>query len=478
MKKTAIYLGTLSLAALLGACDLIQPKDIINPNVDEDNYLGSTSTMAPWRNGLERDFATTVAAFVEMAELVSDNYYNNYTQSSKVFDVPQIEYHDRDVTNLQGLVATLRETAVYGLDKIAATDPATTEKDLYSLRFIRAYSYLLAGEYFTGLPIVSKGEVKDWETNLNQAIAEFKALLDAAPDDTERATANLLIARAYHRLGDRTNAIAHAQAALSASGDFVRYVVFDGNNGVSNGIQGWIYGTAFQPLPRLDFLDPKYFQSVANEQRPIAIAKAEEAWLILAEAQIADHDLSAATATLKDLLALVERRPVAQVNDENETRGTTVSIRYPNRSAYRVAASAEDPLREGLVLDRGKDHPTVTVPYISGTSVTEEMIDAAAADGEDALLEILYLMRQEILFAEGRRMCDLGIRYPVCFNEASVNPTAAGYTEAQIPAFIPLDRDMDHFTLDEAAETVVIKYNMNRIIVDNKNTEYVVPFIH
>lgn len=37
---------------------------------------------------------------------------------------------------------------------------------------------------------------------------------------------------------------------------------------------------------------------------------------------------------------------------------------------------------------------------------------------------------------------------------------------------------MDEFTMDEENKTVVIKYNMNRIIVENKSSEYVAPFFH
>lgn len=474
MKKILLYVTTAALFLLTG-CELIQPQDIVNPNVDEDNYLNSYDAMAPWRNGLERDFATSISTFVELTELVSDNYFNNYTQSSKVFDIPQIEYHDLDVTNLQRLVAKLRESANYGINKIAPADPRTKQEDLFSLRFIRAYSFLLAGEFFTGLPMEELGEVKDWQTNLNQAITEFKSLLSKTDDPEEKAALNLLVARAYYRLGDKTNAVSHATSALSASGNFTKTVRFDGNQGVNNSAQTWMYGTAFQPLPRLDFLDPKYFQTVAKEQRPIMIAKAEEGYLIQAEAQISDSQITEAKTTLKNLLALINSRPVLTVNDENETRGIGFYVLYPNSSDYKVAASPDELFREGLVLDRGKEHPMVDIPYISGTSVTQEMIDQSA--GENELLELCYLMRQEVFFAEGRRMCDLGIRFPVCFKEEAVNPTTAGYTTAVIPGFIPLNQGMDAFTMDTAAKTVVIEYNMNRVIVNNKNTAYVVPFI-
>ena len=118
----------------------------------------------------------------------------------------------------------------------------------------------------------------------------------------------------------------------------------------------------------------------------------------------------------------------------------------------------------------------ISIPYISGTSVTETMIDEAS--GIDETLELVYLMRQEIFFAEGRRVADLGIRMPVCEVEAANTPSAADYLEALIPSFIPLNQGMDEFVMDENAKEVVIRYNMNKVIVENKSSEYVAPFFN
>lgn len=175
------------------------------------------------------------------------------------------------------------------------------------------------------------------------------------------------------------------------------------------------------------------------------------------------------------LLSLVRNRPVqSNVNDQLEGRYNGGYKEFPNSSEYLVAASADDPFRSNLVLDRQAPH-VISVPYISGTSVTDEMVDDCTSS--DQLLELLYLMRQEIFFAEGRRASDLGIRFPLCEVEAA-NHSAEQYTQAQIPSFIPLNQDMDAFTMDKVNKTVVIKYNMNKIIVNNKTSQYVVPFIH
>ena len=177
---------------------------------------------------------------------------------------------------------------------------------------------------------------------------------------------------------------------------------------------------------------------------------------------------------MRQLLSLVTSRPVQEgVNDQLEERYNGGYKRYPDNSAYRVAASEGEPFREGLVLDR-KAPALVSIPYVSGTSVTEEMIDGTS--GIDETLALLYLMRQEIFFAEGRRVADLGIRLPVCEVEAANTPSAADYMEALIPSFIPLNYGMDSFAMDADAMEVTIAYNMNRIIVENKASEYVAPF--
>lgn len=467
-------------AMTLSACDLISPSDIINPNVDEDTFKKTTNALQSWVNGTNSTFATTVSKFVELTEILSDNYFNNYSQSSKVFDFPTILYTDQDVTTLQRGVGALREMALNGLNNISKTDNTMTTEQEFNLRYIEGYSYLLAGEYFVGLPEENGGEIKDWKHNLNKAIDTFNTCLTLAQSNDDKAFINTLLARAFYKLGDKQAAVNHAQAALDFSTDFIKQVTFDGKNNVDNSFQGYIYGlpygTAFQPLPRLDFLDPKYFQTTDPlEQRPICISKAEEPYLIIAEAEIADNDLAKAKQTMTSLLELVKARPVQKgINDQVEQRDNGGYKKYPNSSAFKVAASPSDSLRGGLILDRQAPN-LIDIPYISGTSVTQQMINQC--DEQDNLLRILYLMRQEIFFGEGRRASDLGIRLPVCEVEAANTPSE-GYTQAQIPSFIPLNQDMDAFTIDNETKTVVIKYNMNNVIVDNKNTEYVAPFFH
>ena len=466
----------LSVAACMSlhSCDLLTPDDIINPNVSDDTFLGSANAMQAWVNGTNRSFAEAMGNYCLLMEILSDNYFNNYSRSSQVFDIPRILYTDTDVADLQRHIGTMREMADYGINTVAAADAATTRSDLFNLHYIKAFSFILGGEYFRGLPDAEGGEIKTWKEHMNTALTVLDSALEYADTDEDKAFVHTLKARTYYRLGDSVNASAEASASLELSSDFLKQAVFDGTNGVNNPVQEAIWDTWFQPLPRLDFLDPKYFQLSATEQRPVNLAKAEENWLILAEASLADQNEAQAKVYMRQLLDLVKSRPVQEgINDQLEERYNGGYKRYPDNSAYKVAASEGEPFREGLVLDR-KAPALVSIPYVSGTSVTEEMIGGTS--GIDETLALLYLMRQEIFFAEGRRVADLGIRLPVCEVEAANTPSAADYIEALIPSFIPLNYGMDSFTMDDDAMEVTVAYNMNRIIVENKASEYVAPF--
>lgn len=486
--KTTKHLSIIAIAFafLLSSCDLLQGDGNSDPNVNEDDFLNSSNAMKAWVAGCELQLSQAVGSYTQLLEILSDNYYNNYSRSSNVFDQPQLLNTDDDVKELQRWVGTLRESVDYAFNTVAKYDNSMTQEQHFQLDCIKAYAFILGGETFTGLPVESGGEVKSWKDNLHEAATLLNQAIDIAPADSDRAFVQTLLARTYYRLGDRKQAVEWATKALGSDASFVRYAYYDGDNAVSNIAQEAIWSFWFQPLPRLDFLDPKYFQTNnSNEQRPICIAKAEENYLILAEAAVAEGSLDRAKDYLRQLLALVGRRPVARgINDAVDNRYNGGTKHYPASTAYRVRASADDPYRSGLVHDHSSTvtnangeavaNYIVDIPYVSGTSVDSAMIDAA--DGHDSLLELVYLMRQEIFFAEGRRVADLGIRLPVSDVEAANTPSASGYTDAVVPQFIPLNGEMDAFDMDEAAETVTIHYNMNRVIVTNRKTDYVVPF--
>ena len=197
------YFTMMMAALLLGSCDLVSPDEIVNPNVDESAFLHSDNPMETWVNGTEKELALHVSDFVQLMEILSDNYFNNYTRSSKVFDIPQLLYNDADVTALQRHVGALREMADYGLTTVAQADPSTTTADRFHLLSIKAYSFLLAGDFFRALPTENGGEPVEWKNQMQKAMEVLDQALPLAQTDEDRAFIHTLYARAAYRTGNR-----------------------------------------------------------------------------------------------------------------------------------------------------------------------------------------------------------------------------------------------------------------------------------
>lgn len=475
VSKSILFTALFAGAALYG-CELVE---VTNPNVTDEVFLETSNSSQTWLNGLRRQLASTMNQVVVNTELVSDNYFNNRTLSSKVFDIPQIESYDLDVNNLQKEIHRLREMAVYGLDRVIPADKSSTDADKAEMLFIKAYAHLLSGELFVALSGSARGPVLTSEEHLQEAIKGLDEAIALHPAQETKQGYTLLKARAYYRLEDKENATKFAGEVLANKGLLLQ-VKYDGVNGMSNSMQTYLFSSTnneFAPLPRLDFLDPKYFHqtTVTADQKPIAIVKAEEAYLILAEAAIASGDLASAKLTLKNLLTeVVNLRPVVALDDSKETRNGGNRTDYPLTEVLVKFNSADEP-REGYVLDRKQG--TINSYPVSGTKVTSDEIDAI--NNEDEALYLLYRLRQEIFFAEGRRMTDLGIKFPVSDTEALNNShVAASHQKALLPSFIPLGREMDDFSYDEQRNIVTMKHDMNQVLVEHKHSPEIFPFIN
>jgi len=477
-RRASLVAVLAAMAGLVSGCGDLSPSNIENPNLTDGQFIGTTGAAASWLLGTQRQFLTTLNNMVQQSENVSDNYYNNYTTNNQLFDNPQIENFDSDVTSLQSNVARLRKLANYAIDSLFPRDTTVTANMKAENLFYRGMANLWAGESFTSLPAVAMGPVLEAKDHLQAAVADFTQARTLTTDAAARNSYTLALARTYYRLGDRAKAVQEAQALLTASPTFTRLAQFDATNGPTNGLTGLLTSSVnnFQPLPRLDFLDPKYPNRGPTTQSPITFLKAEEAHLILAEALLFDNNVAGAKDRLKQLLTLVQSRPVETVDGTLQKRGRAGGkVIYPNTSDTRVAFAQDQPLVAGLVLTRGTG---MRVPTTSGTSVTAAQIDAATT--ADGVLYILCLMRQEIFLAEGRRMTDLGIRFPLAQAELNANPladAAAIYTKAQLPPFIPTGFQLDAFTYDQTAKTVVIKFDMNRVLVQNKTSPFVLPML-
>lgn len=475
MKVFAKYIG-LSLAVWCASCSLVE---VDNPNVTDKTFLGTPESAEVWVNGMRKQLANTLNQTVVFAEMVSDNYYNNSSLSNQVFDIPMLLASDLDIDNLQRALARLRSMAEYGIAEVlpaVGNDDSGLAAEVY---FMGAYAYILGAELHVALPMTDAGAVMPAADHLNRAVAYLNRAMELEGDPEKKIVYTLGLARAYYGLGNRQEAAAAAAAVIANAPMVLRQVKYDGLNGASNLMQSYTFSSStntFAPLPRLDFLDPKYFHvgNVSADQKPIAILKGEEAFLIAAEAAMGNGDLNAAREILTQLIRdVVPQRPTASVDGRLAERKGTRSD-YPLAGDTKVRVSPGEPEKEGLVLGRADGN--ITVFQVSGTSVTEA--DIAQASGMDELVYLLCLLRQEIFMSEGRRMIDLGIRFPVSQIEQQNNSHVDNeYLQPVIPDFIPGEQAMDDFDYDPEAGVVTIKHDMNRVLVMNREYAGILPLL-
>lgn len=469
----------LPAALLLGlsACESVDPFDVVNPNLSEDALIGQPNSASIWLNGIKRQVAITTNNTVIAAEIASDNYQNTNTFYNQFLDNLTIDYQDDDLDDAQFHIARLREMALYGVEEVGPNDPNYSDEVEAEFLFYMGYSHLLAGEYFKVLAASPGGELQPRLAHYDLAVQYFTESYNI-----DQNTAALLArARANYHLGNETEAVADAQGALAAEPEFILYANFDPQNSTGNNnslnytvndLQDALYDRGsfddLQPLPRLDFLDPKFSVISSNEDAAIPILKAEEAHLIIAESAVSNADALGAQTSLQALLGLVSQRPTRSINDAAENRSERDPGSRPDTSAVVIDGMA------GLVLDRSSGN--IVVPVVSGTSVDTATILATAIG--DNMLELVYLMRQEIFIAEGRRFTDMGLTFVISQNEQQLNENVTGADiVADIPPFIDAVKgDLDAFTYDASALTASITVNVNSIIVANKTSPYVCPF--
>lgn len=481
-RTAAVVLVGLGLTTGAG-CELLDPSNVTNPNVTEENALRTPALGGPWLNGLERQTVLVLNEALPMAEIASDNYgnFNNFYLTDDNLDFVNDQHPE--VEDLQFDLADLRESAQFGLERVRDNDPNLTNDQLAEFYFFEGFAYLVAGMYFKTLPAEDGGPPVTSAENYQRALAAFDEALAVAEDADVIPSYHLAKARAHYYLGNRTEAVAAADAAIAAGGaEFIRYVNTDPVNLSSNNednpdsdIEDAVWErttTDLQPSPRLDFLDPKFHDfGRSNYDTPIPMLKIEEAHLIKAEAALAAGDLPGARTIMKALLDVVAARPVETIIDTDRRTQRAPGSR-PNDAAWQVKRTPDAPAESGLVLTRASG-VEIDIPIVSGTSVTAAEFDAAGT--VDEALAVLYLLRQEVFFGEGLRMVDLGIKLPVHENEALLNDAVtAEDREGVIPTFLPRG-ELDAVTLDFEAQLATLQHDLNAILVQNKASGAVVP---
>ncbi len=477
MKKLLTKISIVAASALvIVGCEAIDPTDVVNPNLSEDALVGQPNSSQSWLNGMERQLAVTANNNLIVAEIASDNYVNTQTFFNQFVDGLNIDFQDDDVDDSQFHIGRLREMALFGLNEIGPNDPNYTPAIQAEYEFFAGLSHLLAGMYYQNLPGEAAGPVLGRDAHLDAAINYFNASEATNPN----TSAKMGLARAYYLKGDATNAVTAADAAIAAEPDFLRVITFDpqnsrgnsnSNNYTVNSLQDALYDRGsfddLQPLPKLDFLDPKFSVVSSNTDSDIPLLKIEEAHLIKAEAANAGGNDPGALLALTDLFAVVANRPVRTINDAAEDRTERNPGTRPDSTDITVDG------RPGLVLARKSG--TVDIPSVSGTSYDAAML--AGVTGDD-MLEAIYNIRQEVFIGEGMRMVDMGLTLVVSQNESLLNDNvSAGDTEADIPAFLAgIAGQIDAITYDPAARTCTIDNDITALIVANKGTDYVCPF--
>ena len=474
MKKLIIFSF---LLAFMGCSDVVDFTEVENPNLSEASVVGQLNSSTIWLSGIERQLSLLVNEFVINAEIVSDNYTNVETFFNQFLDELAIIAQDDDIADLQFDLHRLREMAVFGKEQVGPADENYTAEIEAEYNYFEGLAYMYSGMYFTGLPAEAGGVPLTDAENYAQAISLF----DAAIALISKPEYHLAKARVHYLLGNQAEAVSAATAATDASADFLRFASFDEQEEPDNTMELALYerGTFddLQPLPTLDFLDPKYSFNTAQVDDPVYYLKAEEAWLIQIEAAIADGDLGTARTIMGALLDLVNARGTKSVDDAIEGRTERNPKSRPDSSCVVVNG------RAGLVLDRNEvdmdgRNVLVDIPNISGTSLTQADIDSMT--DEDTALEILYRTRQEIFIAEGLRMVDMGVKFVISETEQlqNDNVTAGGIgTEAQIPSYIQnVANQLDAITYDPGTCTATTVVNVTEILVANKADKAVLPF--
>ena len=465
-----LVLRLLLLATVMVAgCDFLDPTEVENPRTTDDDLAQAEEPTAALLPGLRAEFARLVNTAGVLPEVVSDNFSIHGTGLDGSYDFPRdisptVVNSTGDATGLYWHSQELKALATFVLEDIAPNDETAAAADLAEAYYYRGMAYLTLAENFSAAPLEVDGAPVSASQILQLAIAD----LNQAGAFGVATTAAL--ARAHRMAGDRGAAVSAADAALGADPGFAFLQEFDASS-IDNTAWAFLVSRALQemqPLPRLDFLDPKYLVRTQG----ISVAKAEEMHLIKAEAALAGNDLEGARTSLSAAITLANSRSSEQFVDDDPRLNADLSIR-PRNASIRIRADADSPYREGLVLTR----PGQVVQHtISATSLDADSVGSLAT--ADELWHSLWLARQEIFFLEGRRMSDLGIRLPMMRREVDANQTISQGdpgTQVVVPSWIPASNQMDVYSpeslydADENLTTtdVTMAVDMNKVLAAN-----------
>ena len=488
MKKTSILgrganKAVLVLLAVLaaGACDAIDPTKVNNPTTTDDDLADAKNPTEALMPGLRAQFARMINAYVVATSVISDDYSIHGTGIVVDMDEPHLVTPilvNSTGTSASGVYWNVQELRALGdfvIDVIIPNDPNPDPAHIAEAHYYRGMAYLTLGEIFSHAPHEEDGQAQPASVALGKAVTDLQSAMAFGPQ-TQAA-----LARAHRLLGDATAATAAANAALASAPDLLFGPEYDGAFLANTAVAFLVLRALqeMQPLPRLDFLDPKY----TERGSPIAIAKAEEMHLILAEAALAGGDLAAARTGLVNAINMAGTRGMVSFDDIDERRNADLSLR-PRSAEIMIRADADSPYRAGLVKDRPAEG--LEVPSVSATSLDADSV--AGLESAEELWHALWLARQEIMLLEGRRLADLGIRLPMMRREIDQNTSISEGdpgTVAVVPGYIPQTPRyaMDIYSPVEIYDgtgpdaqllvtEVTMQVDMNRVLVRNNASPF------
>lgn len=486
MIKVAMGASLFAGMLIATSCEVFSPANVANNQITAQSLqANSTGGAVGLIQGLRMRFANAVSVTCTATECTSDNYDNTTSFISALFDTPRaVAQSDLTLNGTSSAVAgngggtyfqllQAHALADFGLKTILPADPLATDNQKAEIRFYKGLAILMLSENWTFFPLEDQGAAIPASDARKLAIDQFTqslALVASGTTAADRALANnnrAALARAYRMAGDKANAEKFAKEVLAASANFLFQVQFDLVNFKSEFTQQTVIRSDnnYQPLPRLDFLDPKY----TTEDASIAVLKAEELHLILAEIALSNNDLAGARRFMADAATVARNRPTITYTDRDNRKNNRPGF---NASAIQIRSDASSSFIPGLVQPR--NNRMVTVYPVSFTSQTADSVNALSAKPREDHAYMLYLLRQHIFFGEARRMSDLGIRFPVTQRQSQTNPNFPEITGpgcvVVVPDYIPENDIMDRYTPTPVTATttlVTMTVDMNKILATN-----------
>ena len=481
MNAVKASLCALMLVLGVGACDFLDPTDVNNPTTTDEDLAQAERPTEALLPGLRAQFARAVGATATTTENASDNYSIHGTGIIKELDDPYLT--NPTTVNQTGTGSggaaywhnqELRALADFVIEDIAPADETATADQIAEARYYRGMALLHLGENFSFFPLQRDDTPQPASAALSLAVAD----LTAASTGPLGTAAKAALARVYRLQGDATSAVSSAVEVLAADANYLFQQEYDSQS-IENNPFNFLFLRALQemqPLPRLDFLDPKY----TDREAGIAVAKAEEMHLIMAEARFAAGDFMQGKDHLANAIITANLRDRPDFVDNDQRLNADLSIR-PRDESMMIASEPGAPFRAGLVLNR--PDVAVPVPTVSATSLDADSILAIPDSQTEDLWHALWLARQEILFLEGRRMSDLGLRLPMMLDEIDANPNIGDGdpgTTMTIPAYIPQNGGLDTFTPASPYDAdgnvltteVTIDVDMNRVLAQSNASPF------